>query len=159
MPDWFLVLTLIVLGFILFLIETLIIPGFGLIGILALICLGLASYIAYTKLSLTLGVITALGSLIIIFLSLKLFSRTGIWRRLRLESREEKGKGFQVSSNREAFLNKEGVSLSALRPTGIASIEGKRVEVTTEGAFLPKDTPIRVTRVEGNKIIVRVKGG
>ena len=41
-----------------------------------------------------------------------------------------------------------------LRPAGVASIDGQRVDVLTEGDFVPAGTPIRVTRVEGARIFV-----
>ena len=41
-----------------------------------------------------------------------------------------------------------------LRPAGIASIDGRRVDVLTEGEFIAQGTPIRVVRVEGARIFV-----
>ncbi|HEY5424959.1 MAG TPA: NfeD family protein, partial [Candidatus Tumulicola sp.] len=47
-----------------------------------------------------------------------------------------------------------GTAASYLRPAGIAAIEGRRVDVLTEGEFIPQGTPIRVVRVEGSRIFV-----
>ncbi len=158
MPEWLLVLILIVIGFILLLIELLIIPGFGFTGIMGLLSLVVASYIAYTELNFLIGLITSLGSLIVIILSLKLFPKTGIWKKLRLERAETKKDGFHASiKDSSALIGKEGISLSPLRPTGIATIDGKRIDVVTEGIFLPKDSNIKVINVEGNRVVVREK--
>ena len=158
MAEWLLVLTLIVIGFILLLIELLIIPGFGLTALMGLLSLIVGSYIAYTKLNFLIGLITSLGSLIIIVLSLKLFPKTGIWRKLRLEKAETKKDDFQVSiKDLGALIGKEGISITPLRPSGTATIDGKRIDVVTEGIFLPKDTKIKVISVEGNRVVVREK--
>jgi membrane-bound serine protease (ClpP class) len=42
-----------------------------------------------------------------------------------------------------------------LRPTGIADIDGARVDVVSEGGFIEAGTPIEVTRAEGYRIVVR----
>jgi membrane-bound serine protease (ClpP class) len=48
-----------------------------------------------------------------------------------------------------------GRSLSVLRPCGSADFGNGPVEVTTEGEFLPPGTPLRIVRVEGNRILVQ----
>jgi membrane-bound serine protease (ClpP class) len=42
-----------------------------------------------------------------------------------------------------------------LRPAGVATIGGRRVDVLTEGEFVNAGTPVRVTRVEGARIFVQ----
>lgn len=156
MPEWLLVLILVVIGFILLLIELLIIPGFGFTGIMGLLSLVVASYTAYTRLNFLTGLITSLGSLIVIILSLKLFPKTGIWKKLRLEKAETKEDGFQASTkDLKALIGKEGISSTPLRPSGTATIDGRRVDVVTEGIFLPQDSKIKVINVEGNRVVVR----
>ncbi|MFH0838942.1 MAG: NfeD family protein [Candidatus Omnitrophota bacterium] len=155
MPDWFLVLTLIVVGFILLLIELFIIPGFGIVGISGLASLGVASYIAYSKLSPLMGLVISIGSLCIIFLSLKLFSKTAIWKKLRLDKTESTHNGFSHAENLGYLINKEGVAITSLRPSGSAKIDGKRYDVITEGTFVSEHARIRVLRVEGSKVIVK----
>jgi membrane-bound serine protease (ClpP class) len=41
-----------------------------------------------------------------------------------------------------------------LRPAGVASIDGRRIDVLTSGEFINAGTPVRVTRVEGARIFV-----
>lgn len=162
MADWLLVLTLVVLGFIFLLIELLIIPGFGLVGILGLGALGYGIFVATTRLSLLLGIIISVASLVIVIGVIRLFPRTGIWKRLILDRSEEKAKGFQASAKGlEDYIGKTGVSITPLRPSGTAKIEGRRLDVVTEGTFLPKDIKIKVVSVEGNKVVVRkeIMGG
>jgi membrane-bound serine protease (ClpP class) len=48
-----------------------------------------------------------------------------------------------------------GVALSDLRPSGIASIDGQRVDVVTEGEHIPEGEPIEVVSDEGYRRVVR----
>jgi membrane-bound serine protease (ClpP class) len=48
-----------------------------------------------------------------------------------------------------------GVALSDLRPSGIASIDGERVDVVTEGEHIPEGEPIEVVSNEGYRRVVR----
>ena len=45
--------------------------------------------------------------------------------------------------------------MSPLRPAGIADIDGKRVDVVSQGEWIDATTPIEVIRVDGNRIVVR----
>ena len=50
-----------------------------------------------------------------------------------------------------------GTALSDLRPSGIASIEGERMDVVADGEFIKAGTMLEVTRVEGRRIVVKAK--
>jgi membrane-bound serine protease (ClpP class) len=50
---------------------------------------------------------------------------------------------------------RSGVALSPLRPAGIAEVDGVRVDVVSDGDFIDAGTPIEVTRVQGNRVIVQ----
>jgi len=54
-----------------------------------------------------------------------------------------------------ALKGKTGVALTPLRPAGMASIEDGKYDVITDGIHVEAATPIRVIRVEGDKIVVR----
>jgi membrane-bound serine protease (ClpP class) len=54
----------------------------------------------------------------------------------------------------EEYGGKQGISVTDLRPAGIALIEGKRLDVVTDGDYINANTPILVTGVTGNQIIV-----
>jgi membrane-bound serine protease (ClpP class) len=52
------------------------------------------------------------------------------------------------------LIGKNGVATTTLRPAGKAKIEGKLVDVVTQGDFIEKGAQIRVLRLEGNRIVV-----
>ena len=154
MPDSLRVVIFISLGFILLLIE-LITPGFGLAGISGVLLLIFGCYLAYIKLNLFWGLLTSLISLLAVIGFFKIFSHSFIWKKIRLESKETKDTGFSSGTDLSHLLDKTGVSLSALRPSGIATIDGKRLDVSAEGLFIEKDKKVKVIKVEGNKVIVK----
>jgi membrane-bound serine protease (ClpP class) len=149
------VIAFVSVGFILLLVE-LITPGFGITGISGIILLIIGCYSA-AKLSLFWGILTTLASILLVVGFFKLFSRSFIWKKIRLDSQESKEKGFSSSDDLSGLLNKNGVALTALRPSGIALIDGKRVDVIAESIFIDKDKKIKVTAVEGNKVTVKEK--
>jgi membrane-bound serine protease (ClpP class) len=53
------------------------------------------------------------------------------------------------------LLGKQGMTHTTLRPSGIAMIEGRRVDVVTEGVVLDAGVPVEVVKVEGNRVVVR----
>ncbi|TAN61555.1 hypothetical protein EPN16_02990 [bacterium] len=149
------VIAFVSVGFILLLVE-LLTPGFGITGISGIILLIIGCYSA-VKLSLFWGILTILASILLVVGFFKLFSRSFIWKKIRLDSQESKEKGFSSSEDLSGLLNKSGVALTTLRPSGIALIDGKRVDVAAESIFIDKDKKIKVTAVEGNKVTVKEK--
>ena len=63
--------------------------------------------------------------------------------------------GYISALPRTELLGKAGVALSELRPVGIADIGGERVDVTTEGEWVPSGTPVTVVRAEPMRVVVR----
>jgi len=56
-----------------------------------------------------------------------------------------------------ARLHRAGVADSALRPTGKAVVDGRRIDVVSDGDFIDKGTPIEVVEVAGTRVVVRSK--
>ncbi len=53
------------------------------------------------------------------------------------------------------LIGHTGISHTALRPSGTAMLEGRRVDVLAEGEFIAQGQPIKVSRVEGASVFVR----
>jgi len=53
------------------------------------------------------------------------------------------------------LIGKQGVSTTNLRPSGMAEIDGKRIDVVTDGEMIDKGTRVEVVEVEGNRVVVR----
>ena len=65
----------------------------------------------------------------------------------------EAGYASAADSDRQ-WLHKSGTTISALRPAGIAEIDGERVDVVSNGEFIDPGANFIVTRVDGNRIVV-----
>lgn len=145
---------LIVLGFVLLAIEVFL-PG-AVIGILGAICLFAAVIHAFVNIGPTGGLLT-LGSVLILSMFLipfwlKMSPRTVVGRKLTLNHSETDYASAPRDFQR--YAGKTGIAHSPLRPAGIAIIDGERVDVVTENAFLKAGSRIRVQRVEGARIVV-----
>ena len=131
-------------------------PG-GVIGFIGGLCLLAAIVVGFVAFGLQGGLLIAL---LIVILSgvclvvwVKYFPKTRMGKSLTLS---DDGKTFKSASPEFMdLLNKEGVALSILRPAGIAAIDGKRVDVIADGSWIESGKPIKVTRVEGVRILVR----
>jgi membrane-bound serine protease (ClpP class) len=60
-----------------------------------------------------------------------------------------------IGTERPELLNQTGTAFTNLRPSGTAVINGKRVDVVTEGQMIERGTRVKVIAVEGMRIIVR----
>jgi membrane-bound serine protease (ClpP class) len=67
------------------------------------------------------------------------------------------GKVGISDENFSRLKDKSGVTVTELRPSGIAEIDGKRYSVVSEGEMIDSSVEIIVKEVEGNNIIVRRK--
>jgi membrane-bound serine protease (ClpP class) len=153
---------LLVIGVIAFFLEAFI-PSSGLITVIGLGCVigsvatafGVGEGSTTGLVFLALAVILAPASLIAAF---TLLPKTPIGKRLMLRTSQKKDAGYVAQSKEEAeLLGKSGVTVSMLRPSGEAKIDGRRYDVMTEGEMIEKDTPVEVRRVEGNRIVVRAQ--
>lgn len=149
-----LVVALLGAGVLLFGVELFVVPGFGVGGIL-----GLTSLLAGTGSAwILLG--PAWGALVVVAttsLSTGLFiaaMKTGVLRRrLVLDDNLARGHGTQ-SAELRGLVGAPGLAHTDLRPAGIADIEGKRVDVVSEGGFLERGTRLKVVAVDGPRVIV-----
>lgn len=148
---------LLIAGIGLMILE-MITPGFGLAGISSICCLVL-SIVLRARVSfsaavwMTALVLLILGILLIVFF--RSITKGSISRSPIVLNDSIQANGSYISSSDLGYyLDKEGRSLSALRPTGTAEVEGVRLNVTTGGEFIPTNTPIRVVKVEGLNLIV-----
>jgi membrane-bound serine protease (ClpP class) len=63
------------------------------------------------------------------------------------------GHGWSAASM--SLNGARGVAVSELRPGGAARIDGKRIDVVTQGEYLPTGTPLEVVRDENYRRVVR----
>ncbi len=151
---------LFLLGIILLAVEAFM-PGFGIPGFTGIGCIFTSIVLAAPswETGLISLVIALVGSIILLLISFKILTKRRFWDRLILRFKYEKDTGY-VPQSRDlgAFAGKQGTALTTLRPAGTMELEdGTRLDVVTEGEFIPHGEKIEVIRVEGARIVVREK--
>ena len=147
-----LIIALLITGAILLFLETLL-PGL-IAGAIGSICLLAAVILGYRD----FGYKT--GSLILAGVLLGLLIGAWCWFRFFPESRIAKKFISQHSvgelgAGSPDFLHCTGVAHTRLRPSGVAIINGQRVDVVTEGGLIERGAAVKVVAVEGARIVVR----
>jgi membrane-bound serine protease (ClpP class) len=156
-------------GVILLVLEVFVIPGFGIAGALGIVAI-LASLVlslvgagdtSVFVLKTTARVVVALlVALIASLVILRFLPRLPFGRRLTLETGLSAADGYASAPEGDRrWLGKRGRASSPLRPAGIAEIEGERVDVVSDGELIDAGESIQVTRVNGNRIVVRQVAG
>lgn len=151
-------------GVILLLVEAFVLPGFGIAGILGLLALIAGLMLSTVGDGFTINaLITAaarLGgslalALVLSLLMLRYLPRTKVGRQLILETGLAADQGFTSEPlSDHGYEGKIGTAASDLRPAGIAVIEGRRVDVVSNGGYIDAGQPIKVDHVDGNRIVV-----
>lgn len=67
--------------------------------------------------------------------------------------KETNSKSFNQSSKK--YLNKIGITITPLRPSGKIEIDGDYIDAITRGDFIPKGCEVIVSEIKDFKIIVR----
>ena len=146
-------------GILMFIVE-MFTPGFGVAG-----GLGIASFAAIIVMqflanSLTSAlIVTAVLVLllaIIVVLFIRSFQKGAISRSKLINTTAVEGDSSPVVREKEMELvGKTGTAITALRPAGIAEIDGVRMNVSTYGNFIEPGKTIVVAAVEGLNVFVK----
>lgn len=134
------------------------VPGFGLPGISGVVLIIVGIVLTWNQYGTAAGLSVMLIALALAGISVSISIKSaahGKISRSELILKDE----TPVAENEDlsALLGQEGMTTSVLSPVGTAEINGVRLEVISECAYLAKDVPVQVYRIEGNHIIVREK--
>lgn len=155
-------------GLLLLALEVLVIPGFGVAGVLGIVAIigglvlsmiGPGDTPRFMLEATGRVVVSLLAALVASLLLLRWIPRLPFGRRLILERGLSSSQGYASAPEGDArLLGKQGRASTVLRPAGIAEIDGQRVDVVSEGELVDAGQLIEVTRVDGNRIVVRQVG-
>lgn len=152
-----LVLALAVIGVFGILYELHVMPGHGAPGIIGGILLLLAILLAFGVPFFFIAVQTIATSIVatvlLFVIAARIYPENAFMKRLTFAGVQ--GPDYVTSSDYTFLRGQTGVAASFLRPAGVATIGGRRVDVLTEGDFIPAGTDVRVTRVEGARVFVK----
>ena len=148
-----LIITLIVIGIVLLLAELLLIPGVGVAGILGLLALVGANFIAFFYHSQTTGIIVIIISIMICVLSTAYALRAKTWKRLSL-THEIEAKAIPLPQEQGIHIGMKGKTLGRLIPSGKARFNGIDTEVYAFQGVIDPGTEIEVVQIEDLRIFV-----
>ena len=148
-----LVYILLVAGTVLLMLET-VLPGV-IVGLCGLACWAAAVAVAFQR--------TENGPWVLLFvmagggigtvLWFNYFPRTRYAQSLMLHNTI----GGEPEAD-QSLLGQEGVAQSDLRPSGVATINDRRMDVVAEGGLIEAGTEIKVVEVTGLRVVVRALG-
>ncbi len=146
--------------------EVMIIPGFGLFGLLGLVGMGAGIYMSLLGglptaadfsraggvLSTTLLLILVTAWALVRHLTKRArFYRTGIF----LGTRTDKAIGYESAQTRPELVDREGVTITDLRPSGVGLFDDERIDIVSESEWIEHGTPVRIVAAEGYRHVVR----
>ena len=136
------------------------VPGFGLPGISGIVLIVVGIVLTWNQYGMAAGLSVMLIALALAGISISISIKSAAHGKISRSALILKDE-TPAAENEElaALLGQEGVTTSVLSPVGTVEINGVRLEVISECAYLAKDVPVQVFRIEGNRIIVREKKG
>lgn len=152
MVEWLTVLSLILFGLALVIAEIIFVPGTTFVGIAGFVFLVLGAGLSFSYFGSAMGWTTTGGTAVVSGVALYFAFKANVWGRFSLKSTSTS------KVNEEELLTVaigvEGVTVSALRPSGKAELDNKTYEVRTMGNYVESGTKIRVMQIQLNQIIV-----
>ncbi|MCX8010662.1 MAG: hypothetical protein N3A61_05870 [Ignavibacteria bacterium] len=152
--EWVLIIGLILLGFLLIFLEVILLPGI-LVGIIGFCSIVIGIILAYSNLDSPYDDYVLLATILLGIAFIILIIKLGVWRKFILTSQQKAEEGFTSAKSDLSLIGQKGEAVTNLRPTGIALINDKRVDVLADGEFLEKGDKIIVVDVKGSKILVK----
>ncbi|MDI3508879.1 MAG: hypothetical protein PWP48_1625 [Clostridiales bacterium] len=146
---------LFIAGIVLLLIEATA-PGLGAAGIGGIIAVIASIFFASpSPTSAIISIVVAIAICAVgLPLAFKYFTKSRLFDRLILSTAERGESGFIGTTTSADYIGKTGVTVTPLRSSGTALIDGKRIDVVSEGAFIDKGARVRVIKVEGPRVVV-----
>jgi membrane-bound serine protease (ClpP class) len=171
-------IVLFILGVALLAVEIFLLPGFGVAGISGLVAIGVSlvlsmqdftiprfewewQFLGRNVVVVCIGMLAAVVGIVVIAL---LSPRLHLFDALTLKTRitATAGGGSPEESSRPdqgdyaALVGKIGVAASPLRPSGRVEIDGEIYSAEADGSFVEPGRGVKVTRVRGSTITVRL---
>ena len=133
-----------------------ILPG-GILGIIAALCVILASWFAGAEYGAGIGVLTfacsAAAIATLVFIEFKLLSRTSLGSAFFLKS---SGAGHSnIAPAETSIIGKKGSALTRLNPSGKVVIDGQTYEAHSQDGYIEADRPILVAAQDNFKLNIK----
>lgn len=152
---WTVIFTLIGIGLLIVLLEILVIPGGGVAGVIGFGLMVAGVYLAFDRQGTTPGMLVLAGTVVLNIAALVLALRSKTWDRAMLKTNLD-GR-VNVVELGAVQSGDTGITISRCAPLGKALINNDFYEVDARTEFIDENETIEVIKVDGNKIIVKLK--
>lgn len=136
------------------------VPSGGLLGVCSLACLvgGLVTFFSYSATAGWIGVVVAVVMIpTILVVAYRIFPKTRFGKSVILmPPLRDRGDAIADSAELNKLLGEVGQVLTPLRPVGMCEFAGRRVECVAESGYIDKGKTIKVIRVQGTQLTVRL---
>ena len=149
------IILLILIGIILILLEFLVVPGTTIAGIGGLLLMGSGVYLSYTTYGTQIGHYTLLGTFLFIIISFYFSLKTKTWKKMMLNSKIDSK--IDNISGKDIKPGDFGKTITRLAPIGKAVVNDSYYEAKSIDKFIDENTDIKVIKIVGNQIIVKLK--
>ena len=155
---------LLALGFVALGVEAFILPGFGVAGVIGLGLVATSIVLALVGTTPTGGDLVQAGAILatalvitasVLFAWIRHLPHSARFRRVTLQDGHAAVDGYVSAPARGDLVGQSGKAVTDLRPSGTAEIGAERVDVVTEGEYVPMGASVTVLRSEGYRHIVR----
>jgi len=149
---------IILAGLGLILIEVYLIPGFNVVGVVGFLVILFGIGYSYNEVGVVGGTAFMIGSLALTGGVFVWMWKSGAWDRFILATnlRSDERLIARESADRAQYLGQKGVAITPLRPTGIVEIDGRRIEVMTEGEFIAAGSFVSIVAMDRRQFYVRL---
>lgn len=151
----FWVLLFFIAGMVL-IISEFFLPGgvLGAIGGMLVVVSGILGVYAYPDYGLFIIIGEVIGVAICVVLGLYILTRTRAASLLTLEHAQTQDAGYVSAASDLTLMNKVGVVLTALRPSGTIKIGEKRIDAVSDGVFISEGARVQVVEIHGSRVVV-----
>jgi membrane-bound serine protease (ClpP class) len=155
------------LGLLLLGVELFLLPGHGITGILGSVLIAGSMVLAMLGPSPSPGdvvsAVAVLGASLVItgsvgYAFLRHLPTSSRFGALILKESTGAARGYLAAPARDDLIGKEGVASTDLRPAGVATVMNERIDVVTEGEYIPIGSKVRIVRADGYRHVVRSAG-
>jgi len=150
--EWFVVISLIATGLILIVVEIIFVPGTTVVGFIGFGLLLLGLLLGFRYFDNTTGWSIVAGTAVASGIIFTWTFRSKPWQQFALKSSIKSKVNEGIHDHLQT--GEEGITMSALRPSGKAEFGGKIVEVTTQGTYLESGTRIKIIKLSPYQILV-----
>ncbi|HKK99827.1 MAG TPA: NfeD family protein [Desulfotignum sp.] len=143
-----------VLGLVVIVVE-IFVPSLGLLSVMAAGILLYSLYLVFSTISFAAGMVFLGVDMflipVVLVLGFKALGASSLSLHKELSRRDGV---FSQAPDLVSWKGKQGEVITDLRPSGTVMIEGKRLDAVTDGEYMDAGTPVVVTQVSGNRIVV-----